>query len=123
MRYQNFGRTMAHYLILGINHINENTSTDEILALAEQTQVFVKDGIITDEQYAMIREALSEKTGYDIPEDHETSGLSLEVIAEQVDIHDEAINDIGFALSSILDGGEEPVDPEGEIVDPETSAE
>lgn len=113
MKYKNFGQHMANYTIMAIEHINENTDVEVILELMNRVETFVKSGTITAEQYAQIRDTLSAKTGYELPEDVDTEGLSLSVIAEQVEIQGGAIEEIGSLISDLM-GGEPEADPEAD---------
>ena len=113
MKYKNFGNHMTKYTIMAIDRITYDTDPEVILELMERVSNFVKSGIITDEQYQQIQQALDEKVDYDIPEDHTTEGLSLENVAYQVEVQGDAISELGELMSGLLPD-EEPEDGEPE---------
>lgn len=118
MKYKNFGNHMTKYTIMAIDRITYDTDPEVILELMERVSNFVKSGIITDEQYQQIQQALDEKVDYDIPEDHTTEGLSLENVAYQVEVQGDAISELGELMSGLLPD-EEPEDGESEDGNPD----
>ena len=117
--YAKFGQTMTAYILSAIDHMDENTDTDVILELMDRTSVFVKSGIITPEQFNKINQSLINATGKLIPEDYETDAPytieslasdinnqneTIQAISDEVDIHDNAIGEIGELVASIIDG-------------------
>ena len=112
MKYKNFGNHMTKYTIMAIDHISYDTDPEVILELMERVSNFVKSGIITDEQYQQIQQALDEKTDYNVPEDHDTEGLSLENVAHQVELQGDAISELGGLVSDLLP--DDPTDEESD---------
>ena len=117
--YAKFGQTMTAYILSAIDHMDENTDPDVILELMDRTSVFVKSGIITPEQFNKINQSLINATGKLIPEDYETDAPytieslasdinnqneTIQAISDEVDIHDNAIGEIGELVASIIDG-------------------
>ena len=117
--YTKFGQTMTAYILSAIDHMDENTDPDVILELMDRTNIFVKMGTITPEQFEQVNRALMTATGKLIPDDYETDApytieslasdiseqnATIQSISDEVDIHDNAIGEIGELVASIIDG-------------------
>ena len=106
MDYINYGQTLTAYMLSAIDHYDENTDPSIILENADRVVNYIRAGFITPEQFAQINQAIMDKTGYDIDPDHDTSGYSIETLAEEVRVQGDGLAELGELVGSLLDGGE-----------------